>query len=887
MNNKRGFTLIELVAVIVILGVLLIVAIPAVSQYIKQTRETTYTSHEVTMEEATRAYTIDCLKNNEKDCTVPHDNESINVYLDKLIEKEYVEKLQDPQKPGSYCSPDKSFVKVIKDGTSDYKYQVCLFCSGYLTSDSICTTYEGDSDFPTCGTPSGVSSAWTKEPRTISIGCSDQTSGCTQDFFSKTFRDSTSNGQITIVDRSGRSTQCSVPVRVDTTPPTCQIIENPANRVLPKLVNVADAHSGVATYGIGVSANNPDYNKKDTLKIGNGATRIYGYVKDNAGNEGTCSKTVLIAGFYTIKYDANGGSGTMADTECFSTENCTMRTNTFTKPNAKFKYWSTTKDGLGILLHDHETRALTVVGDQLTLYAQWDEKEYVHTAPITFDGTKFINTGMYLFSSDNYKKDFEMKVKIEDMKSDTAAQSVIIGDIDEKGSPYYGVIVRPYGSDTTKIQLVMNSPTGSGTTAEYVQNMQVLYRRINNRLYYSVDGGTTFKAGPDFSTFTDTFEVPATLGARIWPEGKDNFFGLDRFLKGTVSNVSIKYLIDERVIMYDSNGGNPCTPDNKKTQNNTAWGTLCTPTRTGYTFAGWNTKPDGTGTNITSSTIATASYWVYAKWTINQNTLVVNADGGSGGGTFKQNYNTTKAISVSKTGNTFSSWTKSGTCNTIGTGSSFTYTYPPDSGTTCTVKANWIIHQNTLVVNANGGSGGGTFKQNYNSTKAVSVSRTGYSFTGWSKSGTCNTIGSGASFTYTYPANNGTTCTITASWKINSNKVVINANGGSGGGTWTRNYGQKSTASVSRSDHSFNGWSKSGTCGTVSGNASVTYTHPANSGTTCTLTANWKYNPPPPPSGGGDGGGCGGSCWCGCCCCCAAEHCESHGGTWDAGGSCG
>lgn len=38
------------------------------------------------------------------------------------------------------------------------------------------------------------------------------------------------------------------------------------------------------------------------------------------------------------------------------------------------------------------------------------------------------------------------------------------------------------------------------------------------------------------------------------------------------------------------------------------------PTRTGYTFAGWNTKTDGMGTAFTESTIVTCEITVYARW---------------------------------------------------------------------------------------------------------------------------------------------------------------------------------------------------------------------------------------------------------------------------------
>ena len=57
------------------------------------------------------------------------------------------------------------------------------------------------------------------------------------------------------------------------------------------------------------------------------------------------------------------------------------------------------------------------------------------------------------------------------------------------------------------------------------------------------------------------------------------------------------------------------------------YGTLPTITREGYTFTGWNTKEDGTGVNITSSTkVSTLTNQnIYAQWNINQYNLNVNS----------------------------------------------------------------------------------------------------------------------------------------------------------------------------------------------------------------------------------------------------------------------
>ena len=42
MKNNKGFTLIEILTVIIILGIIMIIAVPAVSKYISESKDTTY-----------------------------------------------------------------------------------------------------------------------------------------------------------------------------------------------------------------------------------------------------------------------------------------------------------------------------------------------------------------------------------------------------------------------------------------------------------------------------------------------------------------------------------------------------------------------------------------------------------------------------------------------------------------------------------------------------------------------------------------------------------------------------------------------------------------------------------------------------------------------------
>ena len=73
-KKKTAFTLIELLAVIVILGVLALITVPIVSNYISDSRQKTYTAHETTMAEAAKSYTVECI-NGAEECTLPQEGQ--------------------------------------------------------------------------------------------------------------------------------------------------------------------------------------------------------------------------------------------------------------------------------------------------------------------------------------------------------------------------------------------------------------------------------------------------------------------------------------------------------------------------------------------------------------------------------------------------------------------------------------------------------------------------------------------------------------------------------------------------------------------------------------------------------------------------------------------
>ncbi|HHV98444.1 MAG TPA: hypothetical protein GXX36_02525 [Clostridiaceae bacterium] len=79
-------------------------------------------------------------------------------------------------------------------------------------------------------------------------------------------------------------------------------------------------------------------------------------------------------------------------------------------------------------------------------------------------------------------------------------------------------------------------------------------------------------------------------------------------------------------VTFDKNGGDTeASPAKIEVISGGTVGTLPTaPTRSGYTFKGWNTQANGNGTVFTAATVVTGAITVYAQWSIN------NSGGGGG-----------------------------------------------------------------------------------------------------------------------------------------------------------------------------------------------------------------------------------------------------------------
>ena len=108
------------------------------------------------------------------------------------------------------------------------------------------------------------------------------------------------------------------------------------------------------------------------------AATVLQILEDLASEKGTATFTYLLItvkkadaptpATYTVRFDANGGDGTMASQTFTEGQEQALTANAFTKKDYVFSGWNTESDGTGTSYKDQAT--ITVSAD-MTLYAQW------------------------------------------------------------------------------------------------------------------------------------------------------------------------------------------------------------------------------------------------------------------------------------------------------------------------------------------------------------------------------------------------------------------------------------------------------------------------------------------------------------------------------------
>ena len=266
-------------------------------------------------------------------------------------------------------------------------------------------------------------------------------------------------------------------------------------------------------------------------------------------------------------------------------------------------------------------------------------------------------------------------------------------------------------------------------------------------------------------------------------------------------------------VKLDANGGT-VSPDSIQVTYGSTYGTLPTPTRSGYTFDGWYTAKTG-GTKVTSSTkvtVASNNQVLYARWDGSKTTYTVKLDANGGAvspDSIQVTYGSTygKLPTPTRSGYTFVGWYTSLTGGTKITSSSKFEVASNNQ----VLYAHWETDkvEYTITFDANGGTvSPSTLKVIYGSTYGTlpTPTRKGFNFEGW-----YTTASGGTKIESTTKVNITSNRTLYAHWTNDSKEytVTLKPNGGNvSPSTITVEYGSTygELPTPTRRGYTFKGW---------------------------------------------------------------------------------
>ena len=360
---------------------------------------------------------------------------------------------------------------------------------------------------------------------------------------------------------------------------------------------------------------------------------------------------------YKVAFDKNGGDGgEMADQNFVYDAAQNLTANAFTRTGYTFNGWNSKADGTGTAYTDKQAvKNLTAVRDEVvTMYAQWTPNPY----QVRFNA----NNGTGTMANQDFVYDTQ--------------QALTQNAFTRTGYTFNGWNTAADGSGTA----YADKASVKNLTAELngVVNLYAQWQVITYTLTYDLAGGTVATENPaTFTVESETFTLtnPTKKGYTFagWTgTGLATATTTVTIAKGSIDNRSYTatWTPNAYKVRFNANNGEGSMADQDFVYDVQQALTQNAFTRTGYTFSGWNSKADGSGTayadkqsvkNLTAEANAIVS--LYAQWQTISYTISYNLDGGSVSMANPTSYTIEDAITLNnptKEHYAFKGWTGTG-----------------------------------------------------------------------------------------------------------------------------------------------------------------------------------------------------------------------------------
>lgn len=407
-------------------------------------------------------------------------------------------------------------------------------------------------------------------------------------------------------------------------------------------------------------------------------------------------KPKFTANTYTVKFDANGGNGAMADMQFTYDEAQVLTQNAFNFMGREYTGWDTKPNGSGVHYADKaEVKNLTTENNGVvTLYAQWS----INPFHIDYDGNG-ATSGEMATTNCEYDEACELR--------DNAFEKY---GYDFAGWKYNDTIyadkadvtnIIDHGTITMQAQWTPHvyTITYTGLTTEEAAAL----RTAGNPDNYTVETASFTLIKPADRKDADGDVRERCIGWRDVTVYEDVTLPISNALGDkTYEAVWQTVALEEFDITYDYDGGSVATANpTKLTKEQSA--NLNEPAKTGYTFTGW------TGTTIEGSTPVKpyaipaphqkGNLAYTAHYRANNYTIAFDGNGATSGSTASTSmtYDEAKNLTANgfaRTGYTFAGW-KLGDINFANEQEVKNLT--AEDGATVTLKAQWTPNTFTII----------------------------------------------------------------------------------------------------------------------------------------------------------------------------------------------
>ena len=521
---------------------------------------------------------------------------------------------------------------------------------------------------------------------------------------------------------------------IDTTKPIVKSLSATTNTIK---ITATDEASGIYSYAISESETIP----KTFTKLDN-STQVFNTVVENLKQS---------TKYYVWVKDVAGNISEVASTKTGTVPKLTDANTTITKsPND----WTT----------QEVTATVTTTEKNYALQTKKDNGEWQTT-----NSQKYIENGIIyarLWDGTNAGEEIYKPITNIDKTAPTAT-NIEIKNVTPAGYDVYVYGVKDNGSGVNRVQF----PTW--TEAKGQDDIQPNWQTGESSKGTKQADGTTW-----------VYHVNITDHKTEAGEYNTHIYAYDNLENGKCIGTQ-KVTIPMVKITYDENYVKDGTTNRQTVEKvyNTELGTLGTPTRTGYTFAGWFTETAG-GTQISSTTktpVTDTTY--YAHWNANplnfanqtisktfstseQKADITVASNGTGNYTYTEK---TEKNSAQKDTNYISI---NGTTITIAANTpADTYTYvivATDNNSKVTKEATYTIKiERAKTANA------GASDKTYNGTNQTGVTGTSVTWTGTTSAIDAGTYTATATPDGNHAWSDGTTNAKAITWKINPKSVAV------------------------------------------------------------------------------------------------------------------